>query len=169
MSAPDGVLAPAVPGSSITGVLTLMDELAGLAGAGEGLFRRLEELTGLRAGELHALLAVADGADRSEAVAETTGQVDDAAAATVTSLRRRGLVTGSGNADAVTLRLTESGQVIRQQVEGIRIRLLHGVVSALGEEATGELRSTVQALGRVLSTGDAPPVDPTARTPRPLG
>ena len=84
---------------------------------------------------------------------EVRRQVDDAAAATVLALRRRGLVTGASGA---ALRLTEHGQVLRQQAEGLRIRVLHGVVSALGEQATGELRSTVQALGSVL-TPEVPP------------
>jgi len=136
------------PGTSMTGVLALMDELVLLADAGEEVRRRVGELTGLRSGELQALLAIADGADRSSAVAEATGQVDDAAAATVEALRHRGLVRRSPGA---ALRLTESGRVVRQQAEGLRIRMLHGVVSALGEQATGELRSTVQALGSVLS------------------
>jgi DNA-binding MarR family transcriptional regulator len=136
------------PGTSMTGVLALMDELALLAGAGEEVRRQVEELTGLRSGELQALLAVADGADRPAAVAEATGQVHDAAAATIEALRRRGLV---NRAPGAALRLTEYGQVVRQQAEGLRIRALHGVVSALGEQATAELRSTVQALGSVLS------------------
>jgi len=133
------------PEASMTGVLALMDDLALLAGAGEEVRRQVDELTGVRSGELQALLAVADGADRPAAVAEATGQVDDAASATVEALRRRGLVTRA------PLRLTESGRVVQQQAEGLRIRVLHGVVSALGEQATGELRSTVQALGSVLS------------------
>ena len=137
-------------GTSMTGVLALMDELALLAGAGEEVRRQVDELTGLRSGELQALLAVADGADRPAAVAEATGQVDDAAAATIEALRRRGLVVRGP-----VLRLTESGRVVRQQAEALRIRLLHGVVSALGERATDELRGAVQALGSVLSP-DAP-------------
>jgi hypothetical protein len=141
------------PGTSMTGVLALMDELALLAGAGEEVRRQVDELTGLRSGELQALFAVADGAERTAAVAEATGQVDDAAAATVEALRRRGLVAGAPGA---VLRLTETGQVVRAQAEGLRIRVLHGVVSALGEQATGELRSTVQALGSVLSPGVPP-------------
>ena len=145
------------PGTSMTGVLALMDELALLAGAGDEVRRQVEELTGLRSGELQALLAVADGADRPAAVAEATGQVDDAAAATVEALRRRGLV---NRAPGAALRLTEYGRVVRQQAEGLRIRALHGVVSALGEQATGELRSTVQALGSVLS----PEVRPASGT-----
>ena len=140
------------PGTSMTGVLALMDELALLAGAGEEVCRQVDELTGLRSGELQALLAVADGADRPAAVAVATGQVDEAAAATVLALRHRGLVTASG----AVLRLTEHGQVVRQQAEGLRIRVLHGVVSALGEQGTTALRSTVQALGSVLSP-EVPP------------
>ncbi|SDF02478.1 hypothetical protein SAMN05660662_0756 [Blastococcus aurantiacus] len=141
------------PGTSMTGVLALMDELALLAGAGEEVRRQVDELTGLRSGELQALLAVADGADRPTTVAEATGQVDDAAAATVEALRRRGLVTSASGA---ALQLTEAGRVVRQQAEGLRIRVLHGVVSALGEQATDQLRRTVQALGSVLAP-EAPP------------
>ncbi len=148
---------PALPGTSMAGVLTLMDELTGLAGAGEGLRRRVEEMTNLRSGELQTLLAVAGGAERTVVVAELTGQVDDAAVATLRALRARGLVTGAGGAHPGVWRLTESGRVVQQQVEGLRIRVLHGVVSALGEQATDDLRSTVQALGSVLAP-DVPPV-----------
>lgn len=144
-------LAPiAVP--SMTGVLELVDDLGGLAGAADGLRRRVEELTGLRDGELQTLLAVAAGADRTADVARRTGQVDDAATATLRALRTRGLVSRTGS-DA--WQLTESGRVVQQQTEGLRIRVLHGIVGALGEEATGELRSTVRALATVLSVEGA--------------
>jgi hypothetical protein len=146
VSAPTVLVPLAVP--SMAGVLDLLDDLTGLAGAAEGLGRRVEELTNLRSGELQALLAVARGADRTEVVGELTGQVDEAAAATLGALRRRGLVTGAHPAG---WRLTDSGRVVRQQVEGLRIRVLHGIVGALGEEAAGEFRSTVQALSAVLS------------------
>jgi len=154
----------------MAGVLALMDELTGLAGAGEGLRRRLEELTNLRTGELHTLLAVADGATRPDAVAEVTGQVDEAAVATVAALQQRGLVTGSdgpaaGGAHAGPLRLTETGRVVQRQAEGLHIRIVHGIVTALGEDAAGELRSTVQALGAAL-TADGP-ADPLLGRPVP--
>lgn len=139
----------------MAGVLTLMDDLTGLAGAAEGLRRRVEELTTLRSVELSTLLAVAGGAERTAVVAELTGQVDDAAVATLRALRARGLVTGAGDAHPGGWRLTESGRVVQQQVEGLRIRVLHGIVGALGEEAAGELRSTVQALAAVLSAEGA--------------
>ena len=149
MSTAGAVLA--LPGTSMTGVLTLMDDLTGLAGAAEGLRRRVEELTDLRSVELSTLLAVAGGADRTAAVAELTGQVDDAAAATLRALRGRGLVASAGGVHRGTWRLTELGRVVQQQVEGLRIRVLHGIVGALGEEAAGELRSTALALAAVLS------------------
>jgi hypothetical protein len=171
MSSRVAVPAPAGPrGDRMAGVLALMDELTGLAGAGEGLRRRLEELTNLRTGELHTLLAVADGAARPDAVAEVTGQVDEAAVATVAALQQRGLVTGSdgpaaGGAHAGPLRLTETGRVVQRQAEGLHIRILHGIVTALGEDAAGELRSTVQALGSAL-TADGP-ADPLLGRPVP--
>lgn len=146
---------PALPGASMAGVLTLMDDLTGLAGGADGLRRRVEELTNLRSGELQTLLAVAGGAERTADVAELTGQVDDAAVATLRALRARGLVTGAGGAHPGAWRLTESGRVVQQQVEGLRIRVLHGIVRALGEESAGQLRSTVQALSAVLSVEGA--------------
>lgn len=161
MSTAGAVLAlPALPGTSMAGVLTLMDDLSGLAGAAEGLRRRVEELTNLRSAELSTLLAVAGGADRTAVVAELTGQVDDGAAATLRALRSRGLVTRAGGPHPGTWRLTESGRVVQQQVEGLRIRVLHGIVGALGEQATDDLRSTVQALGSVLAPDVLPAPGP---------
>ena len=153
MTAPATLAPLAVP--SMAGVLDLLDDLTGLAGAAEGLRRRVEELTNLRSGELSTLLAVAGGADRTVVVADLTGQVDDAAEATLRALRARGLVTGADGAHPGAWQLTESGRVVQQQVEGLRIRVLHGIVGALGEEAAGELRSSVRALAAVLSVEGA--------------
>lgn len=170
MTAPGAVVTSAGrPVPSMAGVLDLMDDLAGLAGAAEGLRRRLEQLTGLRGGELQTLLAVSGGADRTEVVAERTGQVDEAAAATLRALQHRGLVTGPGTGLPEAWRLTDSGQVVHQQAEGLGIRVLHGVVGALGEEATGEFRSTVQALVPALSLDGPGEGDPLSGMPRALG
>jgi DNA-binding MarR family transcriptional regulator len=150
------VSAPAVPAPiaapSMTGVLELLDDLGGLAGAADGPRRRVEELTGLRGGELQTLLAVASGVDRTADVAERTGQVDDAATATLRALRGRGLVSRT---HGESWRLTESGRVVQQQAEGLRIRVLHGILGALGEDAADGFRTTVQALATVLSAEGA--------------
>ena len=62
-------------------------------------------------------------------------------------------------ASGAALRLTERGRAVQQQAEGLRIRVLHRVVSALGEQATASLRSSVQALGSVLSPEPPPTSD----------
>jgi DNA-binding MarR family transcriptional regulator len=152
------------PAGRIAGVLGLLDELTDLARAGTSLRRRLEGLTGLRTGELQALVAVADGAAHPRAVAAATRQVDDAAAATVGSLLRRGLLSRSaGAANRPPLRVTEAGRVVLQQAEALQIRLLAAVVEALGERRAGELRRTVRALGTTLAAPRSDGELPAAR------
>ncbi|MBN1093125.1 hypothetical protein JKP75_11515 [Blastococcus sp. TML/M2B] len=156
MTAPPAeLLLAGAPARSMAGVLTLLDDVAGLAGAVDGLRRRVEELTDLRSGELQALLAVAGGATRTDVVAERTGQVDEAAAATLRALRGRGLVTADDGGTSGAWRLTEAGRVVQQQAEGLRIRVLHGIVDALGEDAAAELRASVRALSTVLAAQGA--------------
>ena len=141
-------------------VLELLDELTELAEAGEGLRRRVEQVMGLRAGELRVLVAVSRGAAHPRAVAGETGQADEAAGATLEALVHRGLLSRhghrnspAGGAEPTLLRVTDAGLVLLQQAEGLQIRILDAVVLALGDEGAGSLRHTVQALGEAL-TGD---------------
>ena len=164
----DLVRSPVEPVDRLGEVLGLLDELSALGRAGEVLARRLEAVSGLRSGEVQALAAVADGADHPRAVARRTGQVDEAAAATVRSLVQRGLLgrhrhpASRAVGDGPSLvHLTEAGRVVLAQAQGLRIRALASVVRELGDDEADGLRTTVLALGTAL-TGDGGPGRPAA-------
>jgi DNA-binding MarR family transcriptional regulator len=146
----------------VTAVLGLLDDLTHLGQVVEGLARRLDGVSGLRAGELQALVAVAEGAEHPRAVARRTGQVDAAGPATVQALVRRGLLQwhrhpASPDGPASLVHLTEAGRVVLAQVEGLQIRALAALVERLGEAEADRLRSAVAALGTTLEV-DRPTV-----------
>jgi DNA-binding MarR family transcriptional regulator len=172
----DLVRSPAEPADRLGEVLGLLDELSELARAGETLARRLEAVSGLRTGELQALAAVADGADHPRAVARRTGQVDEAAAATVGSLVQRGLLgrhrhpaSPAGAAGPSLVHLTEAGRVSLAQAQGLRIRALAAVVRELGDVEADGLRTTVLALGTALADDGAAGARPAVRALHRLG
>jgi DNA-binding MarR family transcriptional regulator len=147
---------PADPVSGLTDVFDLLDDLTELGRVVDGLVRRLEGVSGLRAGELQALLAVAEGAEHPRAVARRTGQVDQAARATVQALVRRGLLQAhrppaSTEGVASRVHLTEVGRVVLAQVEGLQIRALAALVEQLGRAGADRLRGAVAVLGTALS------------------
>ncbi|MGY1690887.1 hypothetical protein [Geodermatophilus sp. SYSU D01105] len=155
-----GARAGELPGERLTAVVDLADELAGIARATERLAVLLEEVTGMRRGEVEALRAVADGARHPREVARRTGQVDDAGGATAETLVRRGLLRRVPHPDApalapgsAVLEVTEAGRVVLQQAEGVRIRLLDRVVGALGRRDTAALRASVRVLAGALQSG----------------
>ncbi len=165
---------PAEPVDRLGEVLDLVEELTGLARAGEELARRIESVSGLRAGELQALAAVADGASHPRAVARRTGQVDEAGEATVGALLQRGLLARHrhpdappGTSDPALVHLTAAGRTVHAQAQGLRIRALAAVVQDLGEDRTDSLRTTVRALGTALGAGPGPV--PAPRPPHPIG
>ncbi|MGY1707645.1 hypothetical protein ACI79C_24040 [Geodermatophilus sp. SYSU D00697] len=148
------------PGERLTAVVDLVDELAGIARATDRLVETMQEVTGVRRGEIEALQAVADGARHPREVARRTGQVDHAADATTEALVRRGLLHRAPHPDApalapgsAVLEVTEAGRVVLQQAEGVRIRVLDRVVGALGRRDTAALRASVRALAGALATG----------------
>lgn len=110
------------------------------------LLRRVNELTGLCFGELQALAVVAAGGTTAGAVADATGQVPAAADATIESLRERGMVeVGEAAGPATPVTVTAQGKVAVQRAEGVQVRLMDDVVSALTPEETGRLRSVLRA------------------------
>jgi DNA-binding MarR family transcriptional regulator len=144
------------PADGVADVLGLLDDLTRLGRVVEGLARRLDGVSGLRAGELQALVAVAEGAEHPRAVARRTGQVDEAGQATVQALARRGLLRwhrhpASPHGPASLVHLTEVGRVVLAQVEGLQIRALAALVEQLGEPEADRLRSAVAALGTALA------------------
>jgi DNA-binding MarR family transcriptional regulator len=144
------------PDDGVAAVLGLLDDLTHLGRVVEGLARRLDGVSGLRAGELQALVAVAEGAEHPRAVARRTGQVDGAGPATVQALVRRGLLQwhrhpASTDGPASLVHLTEAGRVVLAQVEGLQIRALAALVEQLGEAGADRLHSAVAALGTALA------------------
>ncbi|WP_369138879.1 MarR family winged helix-turn-helix transcriptional regulator [Modestobacter versicolor] len=158
---------PDRPVDGLTDVLGLLDDLSALGRVVDGVARRLDAVHGLRAGELQALVAVAEGAAHPRAVARRTGQVDEAGAATVGSLVQRGLLQrhrhpASPADEAPLVHLTEAGRVVLAQAEGLQIRALAALVQQLGDVEAASLRTTVSALGSALA--EDRPAAPALRT-----
>jgi DNA-binding MarR family transcriptional regulator len=150
------------PSQRLGDVLDLLDDLALVTAGTAMLFRGIEQVTGLRVGEVQVLLAVAHGADQATQVASRTGQPDDAALATITGLVDSGLlrrhVPGTaedGGESAASLRLTDSGTAAFEQAEAVRIRLLGMLVAELGREGVEGLRAGLRALARVFEAEPA--------------
>lgn len=160
---------PAPPLDELTDVLGLHDDLSALGQVVDALARRLDAASGLRAGELQALVAVSEGAAHPRAVARRTGQVDQAGAATVDSLVQRGLLRrhrhpASPSTEASLVHLTEAGRVVLAQVEGLQIRVLAALVQQLGDVDAASLRTTVSALGAALAPERPEDATAVART-----
>ncbi|MEO8556853.1 MAG: hypothetical protein ABI474_09295 [Actinomycetota bacterium] len=147
------------PSGRLDEVLGLLDELTKVARASEGLFRGVEQVTGLRAGEVHVLLACAYGASAVRDVARRIGELDDAAGATVESLIQRGLLarnhcedSGEGSSVPGFLQLTDQGAAVLEQIEGVQVRLLDTLVGGQGEQGVPGFRATLQAITEVWNS-----------------
>jgi hypothetical protein len=145
------------PSRRLGDVLDLLDDLALVTAGSATLFRGIEQVTGLRVGEIQVLLAVAHGADRAAQLACRTGQPNESARATVAGLVDSGLlrwhVLGTaedGGDSAAYLRLTDSGMAVFEQAEAVRIRLLGMLAAELGREGVEALRAGLRALARVF-------------------
>ncbi|WP_413451818.1 hypothetical protein AA0Y32_14130 [Georgenia phoenicis] len=141
------------PGDGMASILELDSDSAQREQARRLLVGGVEELTGLRLGELQALTAVAEGADHYRTVARVTGQADAAAEATVAGLVRQGLLgqhhhPNEPNADAkpTLVHLTPKGEAVLVQSEAIRIRLLDTVAQTLGDPELELMRVAADAL-----------------------
>lgn len=151
----------APPAERLGEVLDLLDELADLGRAVDGVARQVEAATGLRSGELQVLAAVSEGAAHPRAIARSAGQVDGAAAVTVQALVRRGLLRrrphpAAPGTGAALVEVTAAGRSVLAQVQGLRIRALSALVHQLGADGAAGLGSTVRALGTALSAPPAP-------------
>lgn len=151
----NGDVRDAVPTTAVGEILALADELARIGSAGTQLARRIESVTGLRAGEVQVLAAVDAGSVHPRGIAEVIGQVVEAAEATVSALVERGLLGRHAHAsdpagDLALVHLTPSGRAVLEQVEAVQIRLADALASTLGAEQTRTLRSTLATVADVL-------------------
>src|SRR5690625_2574632 len=80
----------AVPTTAVGEILALADELTRIGSAGTELARRIESVTGLRAGEVQVLAAVDAGSVHPRGIAEVIGQVVEVAGGRVGALVARG-------------------------------------------------------------------------------
>lgn len=145
----------AVPTTAVGEILALADELTRIGSAGTELARRIESVTGLRAGEVQVLAAVDAGSVHPRGIAEVIGQVVEAAEATVGALVERGLLGRHAHAsdpagELALVHLTPPGRAVLEQVEAVQIRLADALASTLGAERTRSLRSTLATLADVL-------------------
>ncbi|UFU03676.1 MarR family winged helix-turn-helix transcriptional regulator [Ruania suaedae] len=143
------------PAAGVAEILSLADELSRIGDAGTQLARAIESTTGLRAGEVQVLAAIAAGAEHPRAIADSTGQVPDAAEATVDSLADRGLVgrhahESDPRGDLGLVHVSASGHAVLEQVEAVRIRLADALFGALGLEKAQELRRTLSAVAELV-------------------
>jgi hypothetical protein len=139
--------------------LVLLDEVTRTADRLRPVLQAVEAVTGLGPGQLQALVTIGQWAPGSRhgepgaAVTEpTTEWWTDLA---ITDLMARGLLepaalpTDHAPTDGMP-RLTDSGLAVLSQVQGVQIRILDTLVSALGDRRVGELRDSLRAVGAVL-------------------
>ncbi|MFC4554629.1 MarR family winged helix-turn-helix transcriptional regulator [Georgenia faecalis] len=154
------------PSAHLTRVLDVVDEGVPLTTPHTAVSRTIEQLTGLRLGEVQTLAAVADGAHHHREIARRTGQPDAAAAATVDGLVARGSLARRHHpaetrpgATPTLVGLTSQGEAILRQAEAIQVRVLDAVVEALGSDQTDQVHAAGQAVRRTLAeplvAGDA--------------
>jgi len=147
------VLRATTPGTGLATILDLGADAARLDQTRHLIVSAVEELTGLRLGELQALTAVAEGVDHYRAIARYTGQADAAAAATVEGLVRKALLgrhhhpaEPNAGAEPTLVHLTPKGQAVLGQAEAIRIRLLDTLAQSLSPGEIDQVRSAADAL-----------------------
>lgn len=142
-----------VPQSDLSEIYGTESEALRLEGTRRKIVGGVEELTGLRLGELHTLIAVADGADHYRVIARMIGQTDAAAAVTVDGLVRKGLLTRhhhpsepNPKAEPTLVSLTARGGAMIGQSEAIRIRLIDAVAQNLDEDELRHVRLAAETL-----------------------
>lgn len=146
------------PSSSLSDTLGLLDDLEQINQISQQVLQQVQNLTGLRIGEMQTLLAISEGADHPRAIATATGQVKEAAAATVDSLVRRGLADRhahdsdpDASSDPGLVHITPAGRGALEQSEAIRVRVLDSLSLALGPDRTSELRTGIQTVAEVMA------------------
>lgn len=139
--------------------LVLLDEVTRTADRLRPALQAVEEVTGLGPGQVRTLLTIGQWAPGSPpggpGAAETEVATDWSTDLTITDLMARGLLeTAAAPSDGAPararLRLTDRGLAVLSQVQGVQIRILDTLVSALGDRHVGELRNSLRAVGAVL-------------------
>lgn len=155
------------PSSRVGLALVLLDEMTRTADRLRPVLQAIEEVTGLRPEQVKTLLTIASRSPSStpdETGGGVTGSATDRSTAPAdTDLIARGLLEPAPDDDGPvggTLRLTDRGLAVLSQVQGVRIRILDTLVSALGDRRVGDLLDSLHAVGAVL---DDLPVQPGAR------
>lgn len=145
-----------VPPNRVAAASELVDELDRVRAGSDALMAGVEETTGLRAGEVHALEAVADGADHVRAVARHTGQPTRASLATAEGLVTRGFLGRHHHGAAPRtsapgmLHVTETGHALLTQIRALRIRVTDAILASLDGSTIEQLRATVRAYAAAL-------------------
>ena len=144
-----------VPQTDLSAIYATESEAERLEGTRRKIVGGVEELTGLRLGELHTLIAVADGADHHREIARTIGQPDAAAAVIVDGLVKRRLLARHHHpaernpyAEPTLVSLTARGHAVLGQSEAIRIRLIDAVAQSLDEDELRHVRLAAETLRR---------------------
>lgn len=147
------VLRSTTPGTDMTAVFELDVDSGQREQARRLLVAGVEELTGLRLGELQTLTAVAEGADHHRTVARLTGQADAAAAATVAGLVDRGMLARHHHpkeqnpaAEPTLVHITPKGEAVLVQSEAIRFRLLDTVAQTFSGPELEHMRVAADTL-----------------------
>lgn len=142
-----------MPQTDLSAIYATESEAERLEGTRRKIVGGVEELTGLRLGELHTLIAVADGADHHREIARTIGQPDAAAAVIVDGLVKRRLLARHHHpaernpyAEPTLVSLTARGHAVLGQSEAIRIRLLDAMTQSLDEAELEQVRAAADAL-----------------------
>ena len=141
------------PAARIQDVLDLFDELARIARMSEGLFAGIEQVTGLRVGQVQLLRSVAGDAVEARELARRVGQTDEATAATIDGLVRHGLLHRERrSAKPERLRLTGKGTALLEQTQGVQVRLLDTLIGEAGADGVQAFRTTLNGIADVLGT-----------------
>lgn len=147
------VLRTTTPGTGMAAILELGVDSAQLEQTRRLIVGGVEELTGLRLGELQALTSVAEGADHHRTIGRLTAQADAAAAATVDGLVRMGLLARhhhpaepNAGAEPTLVHVTPKGEAVLGQSEAIRIRLLDTLARSLSPDELEQVRAAADAL-----------------------
>lgn len=134
-------------------ILELDDDSGQREQARRLLVTGVEELTGLRLGELQTLMAVAEGTDHYRTVARLTGQADAAAQATVTGLVSKGMLARHHHpsernlrAEQTLVHITPKGEAVLVQSEAIRYRLLDTVAQTFSGSELEQMRIAADTL-----------------------